>query len=214
MAGLKPLALAAEFTALYILLPVFFAMHGRVSPILPLMIISAAFAAYLYKSGSFDNSSFFGMKWFRGEALRISLLFTAIALLITACTAYFQPEHLFGVVRNNFARWCLILVLYPLLSVYPQEIIYRGFLFARYAPLFRSNRLLIHASAVTFAFAHIIYHNPVAPLMALIGGYIFSWTYVRTNSLMTVAAEHALYGCFLFTVGLGHYFYAGFHLLA
>jgi hypothetical protein len=46
-------------------------------------------------------------------------------------------------------------------------------------------------------------------LFCAIGGVFFARTYTARPSLALVVAEHALYGCFLFTLGLGHYFYHG-----
>lgn len=105
--------------------------------------------------------------------------------------------------------YAALMVGYPLVSVYPQEIIYRGFFFHRYAPAFRSQNLAVVANAVAFGWAHIIFHNPVAVVLTLAGGVFFATTYLRTRSLLAAAAEHSLYGCLLFTLGLGWYFYGG-----
>lgn len=56
---------------------------------------------------------------------------------------------------------------------------------------------------------HIIFRNPVAPLLTLPGGYLFATTYTRTRSLLITGIEHALYGDLVFTIGLGIYFYKG-----
>jgi uncharacterized protein len=101
------------------------------------------------------------------------------------------------------------MVLYPVLSVYPQGIIYRAFFFERYRTLFPNSVLLIVASAVAFSFAHIIFRNAIAVIFTLVGGLLFAWRYADTASLFTSSFEHALYGCWMFTIGLGHYFYRG-----
>ena len=72
---------------------------------------------------------------------------------------------------------------------------------------------IMHLSAVTFSFAHIIYLNPISIVPALGGGYLFAWTYIRTRSLLKVSVEHALYGGLLYTTGLGRFFYTGFDKL-
>jgi uncharacterized protein len=64
-------------------------------------------------------------------------------------------------------------------------------------------------SAVAFSFAHIIFRNPIAVGFTLIGGVLFAWRYAVTGSLLTSSFEHALYGCWMFTIGLGEYFYKG-----
>ena len=68
---------------------------------------------------------------------------------------------------------------------------------------------MIAASAITFGFVHIVFGNWLAVLLSAIGGVLFSTTYLRTASLAVVCLEHALFGDFLFTIGLGRFFYHG-----
>jgi membrane protease YdiL (CAAX protease family) len=105
--------------------------------------------------------------------------------------------------------WALVMVLYPLFSAYPQELVYRAFFFHRYRLLFRTPRQMIWASSLAFAFLHIIFQNPIGVILTIPGGYLLSLTYQRTNSLVLTGIEHALYGNLVFTVGLGLYFYRG-----
>jgi membrane protease YdiL (CAAX protease family) len=98
---------------------------------------------------------------------------------------------------------------YPVLSVYPQGVLYRAFFFERYAPLFPGRWMMILASAAAFAFLHVIFRNPLAPAITFAGGLLFAARYAATGSLATSCLEHALYGCWLFTVGLGQFFYHG-----
>jgi membrane protease YdiL (CAAX protease family) len=101
------------------------------------------------------------------------------------------------------------MVLYPILSVYPQGIIYRAFFFERYRTLFPNPAVLIMMSAIAFSFAHIIFPNPIAVSFTLVGGLLFAWRYASTGSLFASSFEHALYGCWIFTIGLGDFFYKG-----
>lgn len=138
------------------------------------------------------------------------VIFIIVTVCLTLFTAFFYPEYLFYCIKNKFSLWCSIIVIYPLFSVFPQEIVYRGFLFERYKEVFKSEKLLMHLSALFFSFAHIIYMNPVAIILTLGGGYLFSWTYMRTKSILLVSIEHALYGLAIFSLGLGRFFYFGF----
>jgi membrane protease YdiL (CAAX protease family) len=65
------------------------------------------------------------------------------------------------------------------------------------------------ASAAAFGFLHIIFRNSLAVGLTFCGGILFAWRYAETGSLATSSFEHALYGCWQFTVGLGQYFYHG-----
>jgi hypothetical protein len=45
--------------------------------------------------------------------------------------------------------------------------------------------------------------------MSFVGGLLFAYTFTRARSLPLVALEHGLWGDWLFTLGLGSYFYGG-----
>jgi membrane protease YdiL (CAAX protease family) len=68
---------------------------------------------------------------------------------------------------------------------------------------------MIAASAAAFAFLHIIFRNWIAVALTFAGGLLFAARYAETDSLFTSSFEHTLYGCWLFTIGLGQYFYHG-----
>lgn len=105
--------------------------------------------------------------------------------------------------------WLLVMVLYPLLSVYPQEVTFRAFFCHRYRPLFGNDRAMLAVNALAFGWAHVMFENWVAVALCLIGGWLFADTYLRTRSLLLACIEHAIYGCALFTIGLGWFFYGG-----
>lgn len=137
--------------------------------------------------------------------------FMLSALVISGYVIWFEPDRFLSFISAKPVLWAFVMVLYPLLSVIPQEVIYRVFFFERYALLFPTNIHKILASACTFGFAHIVFNNVLAPLFCLIGGLYFSQTYKRSRSLALVWFEHSLYGCFIFTIGLGWYFFHGAH---
>ncbi|KMQ52073.1 hypothetical protein CHISP_1062 [Chitinispirillum alkaliphilum] len=143
----------------------------------------------------------------RGANLKIILIrFSLFAPLLIVITLIVEPEELFIFPRSEFFTWIVTLLLYSLFSAYPQELIYRTFLFHRYKSLFSSAGMIVLASSVTFGYMHLIYENFIAVFLTLLGGYIFSHTYLKTNSLLITGLEHSLYGGFIFTVGLGSYF--------
>jgi hypothetical protein len=121
----------------------------------------------------------------------------------------YDPERLFFLVRERPGFLPFLMVLYPILSALPQELIFCSFFFVRYEPYFGKSYKMVLASAILFAYAHILYLNPVAPVLSLLGGVIFAQTYLKTKSLALVTIEHGLYGNSLFIVGLGWYFYSG-----
>lgn len=137
------------------------------------------------------------------------LRFAISAMLLTIITMMFTPHLLFGFIGTQPMMWLAVMFLYPILSVIPQEIIFRSFFFTRFEPIFPKPVMMILASGLAFGFAHILFQNWVAPILCVVGGIIFAMTYQKHRSLLLVTLEHALYGDFIFTLGLGRYFYHG-----
>lgn len=138
---------------------------------------------------------------------RLLQRFGLASMLAVLLVWLWQPANLFNLPRQQPWLWLMILLAYPIFSVYIQELVFRGLFFERYRELLNERWLLL-LSAVLFGWAHIIFRNPYAVLLTLIGGWLFADTYRQTRSLRLVCLEHALYGNLMFTVGLGHYFFS------
>jgi membrane protease YdiL (CAAX protease family) len=203
-------ALVVEFLVLFVVVPLGYRFSPR--PISPLPVLWAA-VLYCYWQLRRDPTFSRELLWSPQAAPRqlpsIVLCFVICAVVVWLAVRLVAPQLLFSFVRSSPIFWALVMVLYPVLSVYPQGIIYRSFVMHRYAALFPSGTLLIFVSAAAFAFMHIIFRNPLAVALTFAGGLLFAWRYRATGSLFTSSLEHALYGCWLFTVGLGQYFYHG-----
>jgi len=139
--------------------------------------------------------------------LLIRWVVASIAMI--AFLYFYDAPRLFFLPKTSPEFVLILLCMYPLLSALPQEFIFCSFFFRRYRRFFGEGRKMVVASALVFAYAHILYLNPVAPVLSLIGGLIFAETYRRTHSLALVTLEHGLYGNALFIIGLGWYFYGG-----
>jgi len=213
ISGAKRLLLWLEFSFLYLALPLLFAFNRTSSPIYYLLLLSLVVFVILYRSNGFHNEIFINKSATTQDLPRILAIFAVIMVVLLIFTDLFYPETLFFCIKNHFSIWCSLMVVYPLLSVYPQELIYRAFLFHRYGRLCSSESSVVHLSALAFSFGHIIYFHPVSLLLTFLGGYLFAWTYRKTQSLLAVSIEHALYGCLLYTIGLGRFFYTGFDKL-
>jgi hypothetical protein len=206
----KQLRLLIEFLLLFVLLPLAVLAFPFWLPKIPLLLAVTLICGWLlWRDPLFDRSRFRPPNPIMPFLKKVAIQAAAVAVLLAMGVLIFAPERLFSFPRGRTGHWLLVLMLYPLLSVLPQELIYRVFFFHRYQRLFGSEHRLIWASVLTFAFLHIIFGNLVAPLLTLPGGYLFARTYVRTGSLSAVAIEHATYGNIVFTVGLGAYFYRG-----
>ena len=144
------------------------------------------------------------------ENLRPILLRWLVASLAMIAFIYFYNRQvMFGIILERPQVIPFILIGYPLLSAIPQEFVFCTFFFKRFHRLFPEERTKIIASSIVFAYAHMLYLNPVSPVLSLFGGLIFAATYSKTRSLALVSIEHSLYGATLFLSGLGVYFYSG-----
>lgn len=143
--------------------------------------------------------------------IRTAVVWTGL-LLFTLVTR--GREGIFHLPRTRPAVWLAVVILYPVLSVYPQEIMYRTFFFHRYGALFPGPATRVLANAVLFGWAHVIVHNWVAIFLTTAGGLFFASTYERSRSTLLVSAEHALYGDFVFSAGLGGMFVTGVRVMS
>jgi len=126
-----------------------------------------------------------------------------IAILTTLYVWYDDASNLYVVVLNKPLKWVAILFFYSVFSVYPQELIYRTFFFQRYQSLFKNETLFILFNATLFSLAHLFFGNGLVMILTFVGGLFFALTFKKTKSTLLVTIEHAIYGSWLFTVGMG-----------
>jgi len=207
---LRPLLLAFECGALFLGLPLL--IKFRILPNYPIPYLLAAAAAVFFllrHDPSFDSSLLFTWGNYRPFVPQILLRDAVCLVLLGVAVRVFAPSLLFTFVKQRPLLWALVMLLYPLLSVYPQELLYRAFFFHRYQALFGSGWTMLLASALAFGFVHIIFGNWLAVALCVIGGALFSFTYHQSGSLLLTCLDHAIFGNFIFTIGLGQFFYHG-----
>lgn len=195
-----------EFISLFIIFPLLFLF--KILPItfvVPIIWLVCLYTLYIIRSQS--GKAIFSS--FKREDLKLVLKRFLLAFILLLLIGYlFFEDRLFVFVLNNTKIYVLVMFLYPLLSVIPQEIIFRYFFYFRYENFLYPQALLL-INALVFGFVHIIFQNYVAVAFSIIGGYLFMSTYVKSKSLTLASIEHALYGNLIFTIGLGEYFYHG-----
>jgi len=208
--GLTKSLLTLEFVLLFVAMPTGFRFFaGRLSPIPALWAAALYCYLILRSSQGFNRQQLWNSAPLPGSLGSMLLGFAVAATLVALAVWMWRPQALFGFVRTRPLFWALVMLLYPVFSVYPQGIIYRAFMFERYRVLFPSVAWMILISAAAFAFSHIVFRNPWSVALTFVGGLLFAWRYQRTDSLLVSSLEHALYGCYMFTVGLGGLFYHG-----
>jgi hypothetical protein len=202
--------LVIEFLFLFVVLPLAYRLSPVRFPGLPLLWVVAGYALWrLLTDPHFSRDRLWKFAALPAHLPAMLSIFAAIALGLWIAVRHFAPHLQWNLPREHPGFWAIVMVAYPVLSVYPQGLLYRAFFFARYAPIFPARWEMILASAAAFAFLHIIFHNSIAVGLTFAGGILFALRYAQTGSLAASSFEHALYGCWLFTVGLGPYFYHG-----
>lgn len=181
---------------------------GRI--VIPMLVLGfLLFGGWLILDKTFHRKRL-GLHGMGLRGLRpVLLAFVPLAGAVGVWVWQALPARFLSLPRENTELWVMIMFLYPVFSVYPQEVIFRTFLFQRYHKIFPSDWAKIVASAVVFGLAHLMFNTWIAVAMTVVGGVLFAWTYARTKSTVFAAIEHALWGDFIFTIGLGAYFYGG-----
>lgn len=211
--------LALELVGLYWVIPWFLDLSDRwvgrmLMPALGLVGLVLFF--WLVFDRGFRNKSLWNWGAFTRELPRI-LATAAIAFLIMAGLAWWLdgqswvPEEVepFALLKRNWVLLVLISLLYPIFSVYPQEIVLRTWFFHRYKPLLGKAGLMLTVNALTFAWVHVIFQNWVAVLLCVPAGFLFGYTYMKTKSTLASGVEHAIVGNLMWTAGIGWFFFAG-----
>ena len=192
-----------EFFIIFVLVPVSFAVPY--SPWIKLGIGLVGFSYTIFVLLRVEKNKFrmaTNLNW-KGFWKRTFLQLLGIVIITIAYVYFTDKTQLFTVVINNPKLWVFILFFYSVFSVYPQELIYRTFFFQRYESLFKNKWLFIFVNAALFSLAHIFFRNTLVMFLTFIGGILFALTFKKTKSTLLVSIEHALYGCWLFTVGMG-----------
>jgi len=204
--------LALEFALIFVGLPLLAGWQGQLLRrwVIPqLLLLAGIFLVLLWRDPSFDREQMRAVPqdW-RRSLLRI-VVFFVLGGAAVLYLAWWSGMDLFSFPRERPFLWVLVVLLYPLVSALPQEVIFRVFFFHRYRSLFPEPKLMMLVSASAFALAHLELGNLPALGLSFLGGLLFANTFGTTRSLPIVALEHGLWGDWLFTVGLGIYFYGG-----
>ena len=198
--------LVAELTVLFVIVPVLYWLDWiPVHKVIPLAILFAYCLIVLVRHKRM-SADMFGMA---AHWKSIIVRFLLMGALIFLCIRFFFERSLVADFSAN-QKLISMIIMYPLMSALPQEVIFRAFFFYRYEEIFRNNLVMLIANIMLFAFAHVYFGNWVVIAFTLIGGLFFSLTYLKTRSLLVVTIEHTMYGLLILSSGLSGYFYKAF----
>lgn len=172
--------------------------------IIPLLLIALFFFLILRSDPDFNKRILYRLN---RQHLRKSLpRILIISILLGWFTFWIFPDLFFKYPLEDFDDYVITLFLYPVVSVIPQELVYRVYFFHRYKKIVPEKYLLMLSNAIIFGLTHWIYGNWVAPIATFLVSWIFIFTYLKSKSLLNVSLEHYIYGFIMFTVGFGYFF--------
>jgi len=145
----------SEFFFIFILIPVSFAVPYALWIKLGVGLIGFIYIIYVLlkvEKEPFKVAPHLDWKLFWKQTLVKLLIIISLTTLFVWIT---NKEAFFNVLLNKPKLWLVILFIYSIFSVYPQELIYRTFFFKRYELLFKNKHQLIFLNAIVFSLGHI-----------------------------------------------------------
>ena len=195
-----------EIVLLFIVTPIVLITPTHVSIKIGYLLLGVIYISFVSSKKEAFKKRKIESKISNNALKRIGLRFIVIAVS-TTLFVYFQDRTLlFSVMLNKTSLWLKFNLIYVLVSVIPQELIYRTFFVKRYQKLFKNEFLFIIINAALFSFGHIWFQSWIVLGFTFVGGVLFIKTYLKTKSLGLVLFEHSLYGVWLYTVGYGKLF--------
>lgn len=196
-----------EFLALYVGVPVAIAVFLPPRMMFPaLFAFSALGLVLLHRTPGFEwrHLGHFRVRWAKVAAFGLGVLALSAAVM-----AWLFPDRMFALARTQPGLMVMILLLYPLLSALPQELIFRVLFFRRYKAVVPRGNAGVALNAALFSLAHLMYWSWVVAAMTFAGGLVFALAYKRPQGFWMAVALHAVAGQAIFLAGLGVLFYSG-----
>ena len=127
-------------------------------------------------------------------------VFFDIFLIISMIKLFGNEFFLNDLDLKKYFFTSFLLLFYLLFSVIPQEIIFRFLFFFKYKDYFNKFEILLLNSLV-FSFCHLIYFDIYILLFSFFGNLLFTFNYIKNESLLVVIIEHFLLGQTLIILG-------------
>lgn len=183
-----------------------FRSHIHQTLLMLIVFVALLCVGMLLNDKTFKRFRLWNKPGFTRWILPVLGMFATLIVLSTVLVYVYDPKILFYMPKFQFSTWLVLLLVYPLLSAFPQEIIFRTFLFHRYKTIIPRKEHRIWLSSICFGYVHIFYDNWLAVVLSTVAGYVFCKTYAHSRSTILVAIEHSLWGLWIFTLGIGEYF--------
>lgn len=198
-----------EFAALYLGVPLMMTFALPASLMWPGLAAATLFGLLLLS----QTHGFSFRSLLQGRLIESWAAFAAFFILTTVVALglvlALRPSMLLFLPKHATEMWLAILLLYPLVSVVPQELVYRVLFFERYGAIFANRAVAVAVNGAVFGLAHLFFWNWVAVAMTVCGGVVFALAYLGRGGFLWASALHAVAGQIIFTTGLGTFFYHG-----
>ena len=192
-----------EFILIFIFLPIILFFIPATKIIFATLYVVFFFSLLSLKR---DNTFNFSSLKNKPDWKFIRLYFFIFSFLGLFYTFLVDRSLFFIFPRENPKVWLLVIILYPLFSVIPQEVIYRVFFLQRYKDILSKNLFIKYTvNSFIFSFAHIVFQNYHAVIITALVSPIFYYAYER-KSFLTCILIHSIGGIMIFTYGLGKFF--------
>ncbi|GEA11356.1 hypothetical protein KUL49_17310 [Alteromonas sp. KUL49] len=198
----------SEMTVIFCVLPLsVYMLIGEVASYLMVMLFSVGVICLcvLLVDKQFNRQRLVNWRFEKSQLISCLSWFIPLSVLMSISLYFIAPEEFMRWPMQETGLWLTTLIVYPIVSVIPQELIFRTFFFHRYKPLLPSKYTRWGVSTFLFGLAHVVYGNWIAVILSWCGGALFGYRYIKTRSTPAVVLEHTLWGSFLFTVGFGSY---------
>lgn len=171
-----------------------------------LVLVSLICLTLLLLDPSFKRFRLTNISAFRQHMSTSLFVFIPSSIGILLLFYFISPDVAFSLPLQHTELWVMTLLIYPVVSVLPQEIIFRTFFFHRYKGIIPNKYGRWVISTLCFALAHVVYGNWIAVILSIVAGAFFGYRYMHTRSTPIVIIEHTLWGSLLFSTGAGMYF--------
>lgn len=198
-----------EFLCLFLAAPVVLAVFLPPSTLLPALFLATMVGMVLLHRTPGFHWPDLARGWSQIDWRVVAAFAIAMTVVSVGVLTAVLPERWLVVYRMSPWVWLAVMMLYPLFSALPQEIVYRALFFRRYGPILPPARAALVLNAVVFSLAHLLFWNWIVAMMTFVGGLVFSWAYEVRGSFPLAVVLHAVAGNIMFTVGIGMLFYTG-----
>jgi hypothetical protein len=153
---MRKIYLIAEFIFIFVILPILLTYFELYNSFLFFLWGFGLWAFItLKRDKSFDNKLLWNRESLSLENIRpIILRFMILGSMIAILTYFLEKDEFLKFPMEHTYLWLAVMILYPILSVYPQELIYRALQFHRYKFMLGENFLALFITSLTFGFVH------------------------------------------------------------